>query len=38
MIPFASYDVTHYDVSTKLEKKKNFIENLKKIDVEKPAF
>lgn len=36
--PFAEYDVSHYDLSKKIEKQKNFLENLKKIDVEKAAF
>lgn len=37
-IPFASYDVNQYDLSSKAEKQKLFIENLKKIDVEKAPF
>jgi hypothetical protein len=32
------YDVRQYDLSTKAEKQKIFIENLKKIDVEKAPF
>lgn len=34
----AQYDLSHYDLSKKLEKQKNFIDNLKKIDVQKAPF
>lgn len=36
--PFGAYDVHNYDLSNKLEKQKVFIENLRKIDVEKAPF
>lgn len=36
--PFAEYEVSHYDLSKKIEKQKHFIDNLKKIDVERPGF
>lgn len=36
--PFAAYDVNQFDLASKAEKQKIFIENLKKIDVEKAPF
>jgi hypothetical protein len=36
--PFAAYDVNQFDLANKAEKQKIFIENLKKIDVEKAPF
>jgi hypothetical protein len=35
---FGEYDVSYNDVSKKLERQKMFLENLKKIEVEKPGF
>ncbi|KAI9551157.1 sperm-tail PG-rich repeat protein [Daphnia sinensis] len=37
-VPVGEYDVTYTDISKKIEKQKNYLENLKKIEVEKAPF
>lgn len=37
-VKFGEYDVSYNDVAKKLERQKMFLENLKKIEVEKPGF
>lgn len=37
-VKFGEYDVSYHDVAKKLERQKMFLENLKKIEVEKPGF